>query len=345
MLYTIHQEAERFYLSRRAGSWVSDYLTARGINETVQQGWRIGYAPNRWTPLTDHLRGLGFPDSAIERSGLAYESRRGGLIDTFRDRAMLPIARPDATTIAFIGRSRNGEPKYLNSPETLIYRKGSVLFGLDRVRHGVRPVLVEGPLDAIAVTTAAPAEFAGIGLCGTALTPRQADALAQISDQKAVIALDGDRAGLAAAVRAYEVLDADAVRFPDGHDPADLLRSGELGTALRHQAQPLADLVIDAAINRWSGSLHFAEGTIGAMRDAAAVIVRLRPHDVARQVDRVATRLSLRCDEVTEAVTDLVAPPLVTVEFPRVPAPGGTSVPTKGRRHDERIRAPRRPTW
>ncbi|MCG5218117.1 toprim domain-containing protein [Streptosporangium soli] len=344
MLYTIHQEAERFYLSRRPGSWVPDYLTARGFDEAVQHDWRIGYAPNRWTDLTDHLRGLGFPDSAIKSSGLAYEPKRGGLIDTFRDRAMLPITRPDATTIAFIGRSASGEPKYLNSPETPIYHKGSTLFGLDRVRHGVRPVLVEGPLDAIAITITAPTEFAGTALCGTALTPHQVDALAQVSDQKVVIALDGDPAGLAAAIRAYKVLDADAVRFPDGRDPADLLRRGELGTALRHRTQPLADLVIDATIDRWSGSLHFAEGTIGAMREAATVIVRLRPDDVARQVDRVATRLGLGCDAVTEAVTDLVAPPLAKVDFPNVPTPGGTSVPTKGRRHDERIRAPRRPT-
>lgn len=339
------KHAERYFLARWHSSWVPGYLRKRGFDEHVQRKWRIGYAPNTWTGLTTYLRRLGFSPQAIEASGLAYRSRRGGLIDAFRDRAMFPITRADAATIGFIGRSRDGAPKYLNSPGTPIYQKGSALFGLHRVRHGIRPVIVEGPLDAIAIDVATRGEFAGVALCGTALTARQVAALAETGGRRPLLALDGDRAGHSAALRAYPLVDADAVRLPDGCDPCDLLSTGALGAMLR-QAQPLADLVVDAAIERWEGTLQFAEGTVGAMRAAAGVIARLRPDDVARQVDRVAVRLGLPHAEVTAAITDRIAAPDLAVlagqDFPAAPIPSSTAAPLRGRTPDERHRVPRR---
>lgn len=130
MLLAIHEHAERFFQAHLPTSWVPDYLSQRGFGEDVQRQWRIGYAPNEWRALTRHLRGLGFPDTAIQASGLARRTTRGMLIDFFRDRAMFPITERDATTIAFIGRSRTSEPKYLNSPNTPVYGKGRTLFGL-----------------------------------------------------------------------------------------------------------------------------------------------------------------------------------------------------------------------
>src|SRR5205823_2389121 len=126
------------------------------------------------------------------------------------------IRRPDGPIAGFIARARPGSgpgaPKYLNSPETATYKKGDVLFGLyearERLARGAIPVIVEGPFDAIAVTLA-DARYAGIALCGTALTSRQAAALgglANLRDAGVLAALDGDRAGRDAAAKAYDIL-------------------------------------------------------------------------------------------------------------------------------------------
>ena len=100
----------------------------------VRSSWQAGYAPAGWDALTRHLRAAGYPDTLIEAAGLARRSRHGTLIDTFRDRAMLPIRVADGTIIAFIGRARRsrrpGVPKYLNSPATALYDKSEILFGL-----------------------------------------------------------------------------------------------------------------------------------------------------------------------------------------------------------------------
>lgn len=166
----------------------------------------LGYAVNR-RPIA------GYADTLVEAAGLARWSRRGTLIDTFRDRAMLPIRSTDGTIIAFIGRATeqpgSGMPKYLDSPATSVYRKSEILFGLWEARNalanGARPVIVEGQLDAIPVTTASKAKYAGLAPCGTALTAHQATALAQVTDLRATgvtVAFDPDRAGRRAAIRA-----------------------------------------------------------------------------------------------------------------------------------------------
>ena len=168
----------------------------------------------------------------IETAGLARPSRRGTLIDTFRNRAMLPIRSATGTVIAFIGRAPDrsgaGVPKYLNSPKTSLYDKSEILFGLweaqDALADGARPVLVEGPFDAIAVTTAGQGRFAGLAPCGTALSARHADALSRIADLPTagvLVAFDPDPPGRRAAVRAYRLLSkltarTSAVTLPAG---------------------------------------------------------------------------------------------------------------------------------
>lgn len=144
--------------------------------------WRIGHAPAAWTALLNHLRRVGHADAAIEAAGLARRSSRGTLIDMFRDRAIFPIKSEDGQTVAFIGRARPGgradTPKYLNSPgnQPLDERRGPVRSprGPRRAGRGARPVIVESPFDAIAVSIADPRQFAGAALVGTALTGEQA---------------------------------------------------------------------------------------------------------------------------------------------------------------------------
>ena len=301
-------DAERFYYGRLARSWVPGYLAARGFGQATMKRWRIGYAPAGWTALTNHLRGLGHDDAVIEASGLARRSSRGTLIDHFRDRVMLAIRNENGIVAGFIGRahpdSAPAVPKYLNSPETTTYVKGELLFGLHEARgqlaRGAVPVIAEGPFDAIAISAADPRQYAGLAPCGTALTPRQAAALGRVADLSrtgVLVALDGDRAGRQAAVKAYAVLltvtsKTTAVTLPPGRDPAEILQAdgpAALRGILQNRTEPLAAVVIDAHLDSWATRLDHAEGQLHALRSAATLIASLLPSDTADQILQVTS--------------------------------------------------------
>ena len=318
----LNEIALRFFRNQLADSWVPHYLERRGFGPAIQQRWQAGYAPAEWDGLTRYLRSLGLPDPLIKAAGLARRSGRGTLIDTFRDRAMLPIRSADGTVAAFIGRAPEGAgpgvPKYVNSPRTCLYDKGDVLFGLWEARQviaaGARPVIVEGPFDAIAVTTACAGRYAGIAPCGTALTAEQVRTLSQVADigsTGVLAAFDPDSAGRRAAIRAYHLLtpycdEVTAVILPPGQDPAQVFSERGPGAlaAILNRTHPLADLVTDTEVDRWSRWLGFAEGQINALRATAPVIAAMPPAHVARQVARLAHRLGLDYAIVTEAVTE-----------------------------------------
>jgi DNA primase len=295
-------EAERFYRTHLGDGWAPGYLRGRGVDPAQWPRWGIGYAPAGWTVLTGHLRRLGYPDAVIEAAGLARRSSRGTLIDHFRDRVMLAVRTSDGVTAGFIGRARPDVPptvpKYLNSPETPLYRKGGLLFGLSEARDllagGAKPVLVEGPFDAVAATIADPRRYAGMAPCGTVLTAAQAAALAGGTDLATVgvlAAFDGDPAGHRAIVRAYDLLlphtlRSSAAAFPAGRDPAEVLQS-DGPAALRElfeRSEPLARVAIDAHIDRWGRQLDHLEGRLAAMRSAAALIARTIPSETVSMI-------------------------------------------------------------
>ena len=298
-------DAEAFYTSQLAGSWAPAYLRKRGITTAAIGEWRIGYAPRAWTALTAHLRGEGHPDDVIQAAGLARVSSRGTLIDHFRDRVMLPVHDEHGKPAGFIGRARPGTgphvPKYLNSPATSTYQKGDLLFGLGQARgsltDGAVPVIVEGPFDAIAVTLADPGHYVGLAPCGTALTSRQAAALARASDLRrtgVLVAFDDDTAGRKAAIRAYDVLRGISNRLQSvslsGRDPAEILETQgaiSLRAILRDHAQPLSAVVIDAHIDSWERRLRDPEGPLLAMRSTATVIAELLPPEAAQAIRHI----------------------------------------------------------
>ena len=310
--------AARFFAARLAGSWVPAYLAGRGFGGPALEPWTVGYAPAGWHALATHLRDLGYPDAAIQSAGLARRTRPGTLVDFFRDRAMFGIRWPDGTVAGFTGRARPGGgqagPVYLNSRTTGLYRKGSLLFGLYEGRRalatGVRPVLVEGPLDAIAVSAAG--SYAGVSPCGTALTPAQVTLLARTCDLRrggVVVAFDADPAGRRAAVRAYHLLrgmtdHAVAAVLPARQDPAGFRRErgGRALTRRLDAAVPLADLLVDETVAPFERWLAFPDGKFAALHAAAPLIAGLPSGQVARQVVRVARQLELSYAEVTDAL-------------------------------------------
>jgi len=341
----LNELADDFFRARLSGSWVPGYLEARGFGAAVQARWHIGHAPAAWVALTRHLRTLGYAEMLIEQAGLARRSPRGSLIDTFRDRVTFPVRSADGVLAGFIGRAPKGAspgvPKYLNSPRSRLYDKSSLLFGLwearDALTAGACPVIVEGPLDAIAVTAAGRGRFVGVAPCGTALTERHVTALGQPADLRAVgvlVAFDSDAAGYGAAARAYHLLCAvtdnlAAVDLQPGQDPAQVLATegpAALVAMLGERAHPLADRVIDGEISRWDRWLGYAEGQINAMHAAARLIAAMPPAHVGRQVARLAARLSLDYELITEAVTDEVS----SLWAPRAGGPP-SSRPQRGR--------------
>lgn len=333
----IQEVAAQFFRLQMAGSWAPRYLAERGFGPAVQDQWQAGYAPAGRQALTRQLRGAGYRDAQIMAAGLARRSRYGELSDVFRDRVMFPIRSPRGTVIGFTGRAPEhaaaGVPRYLNSPATVLYDKGRALFGLwqalPALARGAVPVIVEGPLDVIAVAAATRGRYAPVAPCGTALTARRVCLLAEMGDLRAtgvLVGFDGDDAGQRAAARAYPLLRPHAGRihmadFPAGHDPAQILREhgpAALAQALASRLRPLSDLLVDAQIARWEHWLGSAEARIGALRAIAPLIAGLPPRDVARQVARLAERLGLDHPAVTEAVTDAL-----TAHIRAEPSPAG----------------------
>jgi DNA primase catalytic core len=322
-------DAMQFYDGQLARSWVPAYLAERGIGNATMRHWRIGYAPGGWTALTGHLRALSHSDDAIQAAGLARLSSRGTLIDHFRDRVMLPVHDERGNIAGFLGRARPGAgpqvPKYLNSPETSSYHKGSLLFGLHQARdllaRGATPVIVEGPFDAIAVTVADPGHHAGLAPCGTALTSKQAAILAQAADLGStgvLVAFDDDPAGRKAAVRAHGILRTVSSRLQSavlsGKDPAEILQTegpAALRAVLRDQVQPLSAVVIDAHLALWERRLHDPEGPLLAMRSTATVIAGLLPAGRAEAIRQITGNREL-------ATVDEQMRPVANPELPEI---------------------------
>ncbi len=255
-LAQITEATTRFYEQHLAGSWTRTYLAERlGQDLAGDPRFRIGHAPAGWTHLTTALHRQGFTDQEMIAAGVASMTRRGALIDRFRDRAILPIVH-NQTVVGFVGRrhpdadDQHG-PKYLNSPTTALFAKRDILYGHHLLpgNPDAVPVIVEGPLDAIAITLAGRNRYVGVAPLGTALTPEQT--LLLRGWPTALIGTDNDPAGNTAAEHAYWLLaqhrhDPGRVHLPDGNDPASHLHDhGESGLReLLDSAPPQADHMI-----------------------------------------------------------------------------------------------------
>jgi len=191
-------------LRSQEGGPARDYLMRRGIDEEQIARFGLGWAPASWDALLQHARRL-LPERVLLSAGLVVEGERG-LYDRFRERVMIPIRTPGGRPVAFGGRLLgDGEPKYLNSPETPLYKKGAILFGLSQARDAIRAeenvLVVEGYFDVISLSTAGIGWV--VGSCGTALTAEQAMLLRRYAERW-VLLFDGDAAGRTAVLRALD---------------------------------------------------------------------------------------------------------------------------------------------
>jgi DNA primase len=239
-LAEVMEQAVQFFrlnLNTAHGTQARAYVNRRGLLGPALERWEIGFAPDGWQTLWDHLRGKGVAEELILGAGLAKPSSKGGRpYDTFRNRIMFPIRDARGRCIAFGGRAMdpNDNAKYLNSPETELFDKGRSLYNIGPARaaagRGQPFVVAEGYMDVIALVEAG--FEAAVAPLGTAVTEPQLQMMWRIADEP-IIALDGDTAGLRAAMRvidlALPLLEAGkSLRFavmPEGKDPDDLIRA------------------------------------------------------------------------------------------------------------------------
>ncbi|MEM9394814.1 MAG: DNA primase [Pseudomonadota bacterium] len=241
-LIDVMEQAVQFFrlqLSTSAGARARAYLEGRGLTADAQTRWELGFAPEGWQNLWDYLATKGVAEEKILATGLAKPSSKPGgrAYDVFRNRIMFPIRDARGRAIAFGGRAMDPEDpaKYLNSPETELFDKSRTLFNLARAREaagkGHQLVVAEGYMDVIALSEAG--FGAAVAPLGTAVTEPQLQMIWRVSDEP-VFAMDGDRAGVQAAMRVMDLAlpllaAGKALRFsllPDKQDPDDVIRSG-----------------------------------------------------------------------------------------------------------------------
>jgi DNA primase len=262
-LLQINQLATEFFeqnLTETAeGKRALAYLSKRKVSEQSRVTFRLGYAPDKWDAMGSYLRSRGLSRTQIEQSGLVSLKENGsGYYDRFRNRLIFPISDTQGRVIAFGGRILgDGEPKYLNSPETAVYTKGQNLYGLNQAREAIRKrgytILVEGYLDFLIPFQAGVRNIvAGLG---TALTEQQVRLLGRYA-RRIVVNFDPDSAGISATKRSLELLLGDGFKvnvlsLPDNLDPDEYIRTqGVEGyQKLLKGSQPYLDYIVDQAIS------------------------------------------------------------------------------------------------
>jgi DNA primase len=320
------------------GASAREYLVRRAIDDATRDEYQLGYAPYRGEAIRESLAALGIADEVQREVGLLVAREDGTLVPRFRGRLIFPIADVRGRVVGFGGRVLgDGEPKYLNSPETPLFHKGSLLYGLDRARGAIRTaslaVLVEGYLDAIRLHVAGIQNV--VAPLGTACTPEQAKVLRRYTKQVA-LCYDADLAGLRATFRAGDELlrqgaSVSVVTLPPGEDPDTLVRAQgpEAFRALLEQALDLFDRKIQLLEKK--GHFGSLEGRRKAL-DRLLPTIRAAADPITR--DLYIARAAERAN-VSRAVLEQEAGRLDARAAPRPAAPsahGGSRAEEPGAR-------------
>ncbi len=287
--------------SAEAGS-ARTYLEGRGLGREVLEEFGVGYAPSAWDRVLTNAQSAGFTTQELRAAGLVQQGRQGGLYDRFRARIMFPLRDARGRVLGFGARATrdNQEPKYVNSSEGPVYRKGRSLFGLDRARaHATkegRVLVVEGYTDVLALHQAGFRN--AVASMGTALTEEQLAELARLS-REVVLAFDADRSGQEAMLRAQRAAAGrgvvlKVVRLPDDKDPCDLLaEDGPDSFKTRAgNAIPFLEFQVTSALE--GADMRSAAGKDKVVAELAPVFAGLQ-HSAERdeQIRHVADRLDL----------------------------------------------------
>lgn len=313
-LYEILEAATVYYVSEFAKTPEAlAYLQKRGVYKETVRDFRIGFAPDSWSGVKEHLEGLGFARADIEKAGLIKQGDKG-VYDRFRSRIMFPICDSVGRTVAFSGRhlalasakhKSDVEPaKYINSPETALYHKSKILFGYDRARQSIRKhdfaILVEGQMDVVMTHQAKYPNT--VALSGTALTDTHLTLLERMS-HNLVMALDADAAGIASAGKSARAalrrgFDVKVAALPKGADPADLLSGGDVSAWKKciKESKHVIDFLLEYYRENTATDRAFKqqveEEVLPYVRDIESAI------DASHFISRIAAQLTVPEDAV-----------------------------------------------
>ena len=327
VLLKITSLAQEFYhnclVKSEQGDAGRKYLAARGITKSVIENFRLGYAPDAWDSLTNALRSQGFSDRQIVAAGLAVTNKNGsGVYDRLRGRVIIPIADVLGRVVAFGGRILNAEAekgaKYLNTPETKIFSKGRLLFGLDKSSRIISAknsaVVVEGYMDAISLASAGIENV--VASLGTAFTAEQAKLLTRYA-RRVVFCYDSDEAGQRATMRAIPIINGAGAQVfvavvPDGKDPDEFVRrhGKDAFEQLIKNATPLIDYEIQYVL---AHTEHLTlDGKIKALREILQTVVGINESVIRSEYGR----------KISEAL--LIDESLVTEQWHKISGGAGT---------------------
>ncbi|MCW2571931.1 MAG: primase [Frankiales bacterium] len=323
-LVEAHRLAQEYFVEQLAGDEAvigRAFLAERGFDQAAAEQFGVGYAPNGWDHLVKHLRSKGFSQEELVTSGIASQGQKGP-IDRFRGRLTWPIRDITGDIIGFGARrlheSDNG-PKYLNSPETPIYKKSTVLYGVDAAKKEIakrrQAVVVEGYTDVMAMHLAGVPT--AIATCGTAFGPDHIQVIRRLlMDQdelrgEIIFTFDGDEAGQKAALKAFGeeqkfVAQTFVAISPGGMDPCDLrLAKGDVAVRdVVASRVPLVEFAIRSTLSKYD--LDTAEGRIQAMQVAAPLVAKIKDRALRPEyARRLAGWLGMEVEPVAARVSEL----------------------------------------
>ncbi|OGB75040.1 DNA primase [candidate division Kazan bacterium RIFCSPHIGHO2_01_FULL_49_10] len=319
VLFNINELAAKFYEKAIAdsteGRQALNYLVSRGLSRETAKTFRIGYAPSGWDYLIKFLERRGYKLEDIEKAGLLVQRARG-YSDKFHHRLMFPITNASGKVVGFTGRVLNPEdqPKYLNSPETAIFSKGRILYGLSATKEDIQAqnyaVLVEGQMDLLSSYQAGIKNV--VASSGTALTLDQLKLIRRYGEAL-VLALDADAAGGEATKRAIELAATDDLNIKVAilgqyKDPDDCIKAGaDVWRQIVESAIPVIDFYLDHSINK------FGVDTVAGKKKVAAEVLSvisllIDPVEKDQYIKKLAGRLSTSTDSLYEAMSRLKAP-------------------------------------
>ena len=302
----LNREAARFFYAQLvspAGAPGQEYVKKRGITNMVKP-FGLGFAPDSWQSLIDAMRGKGFNQAELIEAGLARPGKNGGAYDYFRNRLMFPVIDVRGSVIGFSGRILgDGEPKYLNSPDTAVYSKSRSLFALNLAKKSKSGyiLLAEGNIDVVSLHQAG--FDSAVASLGTSLTAEQARLMARYAN-KVVIAYDADAAGQKAAQRAIQLLqpldmEVKVLQIPGAKDPDEFIQS--------QGPQAFRDLIersgnqIEYRLSRAEAGFDLStdDGRAAYLKEACGLIASL-PNGIDREIygTRVAEKMGVSRDAV-----------------------------------------------
>jgi len=319
-------QAETFFVEQLVeSSEAYKYGAGRGLTAATIKDWKLGLAPSGWRGLLEAMTARGYSQKELQGAGLVKEAdeKPGTWYDRFRNRLMFPIRDAAGRTVAFTGRALDAadNAKYLNSPETAIFHKSDVLFGMDRAKDAIRTrgfaILVEGQFDLLLLHQAGFTNT--IALSGTALSSTHLSLIKRYADNL-MLCLDADRAGLAASAKNAQAalragMRVKAVRLPEGKDPADIV-SQEGGAQIFAELVKNSQSVIEFFLAVLSSQIG---DEFKLLRQVEAIVLPLvvsvkSPLEQNRYVEIVARSLSSTAEAVRASLPRPEAVPYEAVE-------------------------------